>query len=68
MACTGVHYALWSPSASLSQHVDGESQLLEGGGTAYEEPFLETVADVRSVLSSGGKFTLVEVYADYGFS
>ena len=71
---------LRTPAASLTEHrpaADVESvpfaaadheSIVSSGATEYSQPDLESVAAIEKMLASGGKPTLVEVYADYGLS
>jgi hypothetical protein len=62
--------ALRTPPASLSEHnsVDLAQQGVPLEAVfAHDTPDFESVEDIRTLLASAEKPTLVEIYADYGF-
>jgi hypothetical protein len=63
-------FALRTPAASLSEHLIMASRDKNApvSHLAYEEPTLQSVEDIWSLLSGGRTHTLVEIYADYGIS
>lgn len=66
--------ALRTPEASLSEHVSRASDFspepVAPSATllTYEVPAFGSVEAIHSLLSDGGKHTLVEIYADFGIS
>ena len=68
-------FALRTPPATLSEYTSSA----EAGAfspdsdphatrIAYEEPSIQSVEEIQSLLRRGGKHTLVELYSDFGFS
>ncbi len=59
---------LRTPSASMTEHRQSEKELTAESGALKEEKRLESVEEIESLLASGDKPTLVELYSDYGLS
>jgi thiol:disulfide interchange protein len=73
VSCLVAAIALRTPSASITEHRGSENELTEETGEnalreISEEKRLDSVDAIEALLASGDKPTLVEVYADYGFS
>jgi hypothetical protein len=66
---------LRTPAATVSEYRGPETELNSYGGLddqniafAYSEPAPSSVEEIEKLVGQPGKPTLLEIYADYGFS
>ena len=68
----GALVALRTPAATVSEYRGPDTEILaydiQGSTLAHIEPTPKTVEEIEKLVGQPGKPTLLEIYADYGFS